>query len=230
MTNLFYSFFGSLNSLVFPLITILCVILPILLAVAFLTILERKQLAAHQRRVGPNTTGLLGTLQPFADAVKLILKENIVPAHSNKIMFYVAPIITLICSLLGWSVIPFGDGLAIAELPLSVLYTLAISSLGFYGVLFAGWAANSKYAFLGSLRSTAAVVSYELLLSSIILVVVVINGALNYTLIVENQLAVLAFIPLLPLSLIFFIAILAETARTPFDLQEAKLILKIWPL
>ena len=140
----------SISTLIFNLIDVLSVILPILLAVAFMTIIERKQLAAHQRRVGPNTVGYYGVLQPFSDALKLILKETIIPSHSNKVLFYLAPVSTLVFSLLGWAIIPFGKGLAISDLSLGILYTLALSSLGVYGILFAGWSANSKYAFLGS--------------------------------------------------------------------------------
>ena len=155
---------------------ILSVIVPILLSVAFMTIIERKMLAATQRRVGPTEVGAYGLLQPFADALKLILKESVVPAQSNKIIFYLAPAVTLVFSLLGWAVIPFGEGLVILDWSMGILYTLALSSLAVYGVLFAGWSANSKYAFLGSLRSTAAMISYELVLSSAILIIILVTG------------------------------------------------------
>jgi NADH-ubiquinone oxidoreductase chain 1 len=201
---------------------VLAVIFPILLAVAFVTIIERKQLAAHQRRVGPNTSGYYGTLQPFADALKLILKETVIPSQSNKILFHLAPVSTLIFSLLGWGIIPFGQGLTLSDLSLGILYTLALSSLGVYGILFAGWSANSKYAFLGSLRSTAAMISYELILTSAILIIILITGSLNFTYIIESQQSVWFIIPLLPIFIIYFISILAETSRTPFDLQEAE--------
>jgi NADH-ubiquinone oxidoreductase chain 1 len=207
---------------IFSLIDILCILLPVLLSVAFMTIIERKQLAAHQRRVGPNTVGYYGVLQPFSDALKLILKETIIPSQSNKILFYLAPVFTLIFSLLGWAVIPFGQGLCIADLTLGILYTLALSSLGVYGILFAGWSANSKYAFLGSLRSTAAMISYELILSSAILIVILLTGSLNFINIIEHQQSIWYIIPLLPVSIFYFISILAETSRTPFDLQEAE--------
>lgn len=203
-------------------IDILCVLLPILLSVAFMTIIERKMLAATQRRVGPDTVGYFGVLQPFSDALKLILKESVVPSQSNKILFYFAPVVTLVFSLLGWAVIPFGEGLVIFDWSMGILYTLALSSLAVYGVLFAGWAANSKYAFLGSLRSTAAMISYELVLSSAILLVILITGTLNFTSIIEFQQATWFFIPLLPIFIFYFISILAETSRTPFDLQEAE--------
>jgi NADH-ubiquinone oxidoreductase chain 1 len=204
------------------LIDVLCVILPVLLSVAFMTIIERKQLAAHQRRVGPNTVGYYGVLQPFSDALKLILKETIIPSQSNKVLFYLAPVSTLVFSLLGWGIIPFGQGLAISDFSLGILYTLALSSLGVYGVLFAGWSANSKYAFLGSLRSTAAMISYELILSSAILIIILLTGTFNFTAIIESQQAIWFIVPLLPVFIFYFIAILAETSRTPFDLQEAE--------
>lgn len=204
------------------LIDVITVLVPILLSVAFMTIIERKQLAAHQRRVGPNVTGYYGILQPFSDALKLILKETVVPSQSNKTLFYLAPISTLIFSLLGWGIVPLGSGLSISDFSLGVLYTLALSSLGIYGVLFAGWSANSKYAFLGSLRSTAAMISYELILSSAVLIIVILTGSFNFTDIIEHQQSIWFIIPLLPVFLFYFISILAETSRTPFDLQEAE--------
>ena len=204
------------------LIDVLVILLPVLLSVAFMTIIERKQLAAHQRRVGPNTVGYYGILQPFSDALKLIVKETIIPSQSNKILFYLAPVFTLIFSLLGWGIIPFGQGLTLSDFSMGILYTLALSSLGVYGVLFAGWSANSKYAFLGSLRSTAAMISYELILSSAILIIILLTGSLNYTKIIESQEAIWFIIPLLPVFIFYFISILAETSRTPFDLHEAK--------
>jgi NADH-ubiquinone oxidoreductase chain 1 len=212
----------NLVSLLFNLADVLSIILPVLLSVAFMTIIERKQLAAHQRRVGPNTVGYYGILQPFADALKLILKETVIPSQSNKIIFYLAPVSTLVFSLLGWAVIPFGQGLVLSDLSLGILYTLALSSLGVYGILLAGWSANSKYAFLGSLRSTAAMISYELILSSAILIIILLSGSLNYITIIEIQQSIWFIVPLLPVFIFYFIAVLAETSRTPFDLQEAK--------
>nr|YP_010833283.1 NADH dehydrogenase subunit 1 [Agaricus bitorquis]WFG54030.1 NADH dehydrogenase subunit 1 [Agaricus bitorquis] len=212
----------ALISVIFNLIDVLSVILPVLLAVAFMTIIERKQLAAHQRRVGPNTVGYYGVLQPFADALKLIVKETVIPSQSNKVLFYLAPVSTLIFSLLGWGIIPFGQGLSLSDFSLGIFYTLALSSLGIFGVLLAGWSANSKYAFLGSLRSTSAMISYELILSSAILIVIILNGSLNYITIIENQQAIWFIVPLFPVFIFYFIAILAETSRTPFDLQEAE--------
>lgn len=212
----------TILNLLINLIDVLCVLLPVLLSVAFMTIIERKQLAAHQRRVGPNTVGYYGVLQPFSDALKLILKETIIPSQSNKVLFYLAPVSTLVFSLLGWGIIPFGQGLTLSDFSLGILYTLALSSLGVYGVLFAGWSANSKYAFLGSLRSTAAMISYELILSSAILIIILLTGSFNFTTIIESQQAIWFIVPLLPVFIFYFIAILAETSRTPFDLQEAE--------
>jgi len=216
------SLIANLVSLFFNLADVLSIILPVLLSVAFMTIIERKQLAAHQRRVGPNTVGYYGILQPFADALKLILKETVIPSQSNKIIFYLAPVSTLVFSLLGWAVIPFGQGLVISDLSLGILYTLALSSLGVYGILLAGWSANSKYAFLGSLRSTAAMISYEIILSSAILIIILLSGSLNYITIIEIQQSIWFIVPLLPVFIFYFIAVLAETSRTPFDLQEAE--------
>ena len=212
----------TLLNVLINLLDVLLVILPILLSVAFMTIIERKQLAAHQRRVGPQVVGYYGILQPFSDALKLILKETVVPSQSNKVLFYLAPVSTLIFSLLGWGVIPLGQGLTLFDYSLGIFYTLALSSLGVYGILFAGWSANSKYAFLGSLRSTAAMISYELILSSAILIIILLTGSFNFTKIIEAQQAVWFIIPLLPVFIFYFISILAETSRTPFDLQEAE--------
>jgi NADH-ubiquinone oxidoreductase chain 1 len=207
-------------ALIFNLLEVLIVLVPILLRVAFMTIIERKVLAAIQRRVGPNKVGYYGVLQPFRDALKLVVKETVVPAQATKSLFFLAPVITLVFSLLGWAVIPFGAGLTISDFSLGILYTLRISSIGVYGVLFRGWSANSKYAFLGSLRSTAQIISYELILSSAILTVILLTGTFNIISIIERQQAVWFIVPLLPMFIIFFISALAETSRTPFDLPE----------
>jgi NADH-ubiquinone oxidoreductase chain 1 len=212
----------TMLAVIYNLLEVLIVLVPILLAVAFMTIIERKVLAAMQRRVGPNKVGYYGVLQPFADALKLVVKETVIPAQATKSLFFLAPVITLIFSLLGWGVIPFGAGLTISDFSLGILYTLAISSVGVYGVLFAGWSANSKYAFLGSLRSTAQMISYELILSSAILTVILLTGSFNIITIIENQESVWFVVPLLPMFIIFFISALAETNRTPFDLPEAE--------
>ena len=209
-------------SALYSLLEILIVLVPILLSVAFMTIIERKVLASMQRRVGPNTVGYFGVLQPFADALKLVVKETVVPQHATRSLFFLAPVISLVFSLLGWAVIPFGSGLALSDFSLGILYSLAISSIGVYGVLFAGWSANSKYAFLGSLRSTAQMISYELILSSGVLAVILLTGTFHYTSIIESQQSVWFLVPLFPLFIIFFISVLAETNRTPFDLPEAE--------
>lgn len=211
----------GLSSLI-SILEVLLVIVPSLLVVPFTTIAERKTMASMQRRLGPNIVGYYGLLQAFADALKLLLKEYVSPTQANLILFFLGPIITLIFSLLGYAVIPYGPGLSIGDLDLGILYTLAVSSLSTYGILLAGWSANSKYAFLGSLRSTAQLISYELILSSAILIVVLLTGSLNLTVMVESQREVMFFFPLLPLALIFFIGCIAETNRAPFDLAEAE--------
>jgi len=199
----------------------LLVIVPALLSVAFVTVAERKTMASMQRRLGPNIVGYYGLLQAFADALKLLLKEYVAPTQANIILFFLGPIITLIFSLLGYLVVPYGSGLYISDFSLGILYMLAVSSLSTYGILLAGWSANSKYAFLGSLRSTAQLISYELILSSVILLVVLLSGSLNLISIVESQRIISFVFPLFPLFLIFFIGSIAETNRAPFDLAEA---------
>lgn len=202
------------------LLEVLAVLVPILLAVAFMTVIERKVLASTQRRVGPNKVGYYGVLQPFADALKLVVKETVIPSHATTSLFFLAPVFTIVFRLLGWAVIPFGAGLAVSDFSLGILYTLAVSSLGIYGTLFAGWSANSKYAFLGSLRSTAQMISYELTLSATILRVILLRGSFNFTRIIEAQESVWFIVPLLPVFIVFFISVLRETNRTPFDLPE----------
>jgi NADH-ubiquinone oxidoreductase chain 1 len=195
---------------------------PVLLTVAFVTIAERKTMASMQRRIGPNIVGYYGLLQAFADALKLLLKEYVSPTQANLILFFIGPIITLIFSLFGYAVIPYGPGLAITDFNLGILYMLAVSSLSTYGILLAGWSANSKYAFLGSLRSTAQLISYELILSSAILIVILLTGSLSLTVNIETQRAIWFLIPLFPIFLIFFLGSVAETNRAPFDLAEAE--------
>lgn len=203
-------------------IQVILVVVPALLVVAFTTVAERKTMASMQRRLGPNIVGYYGLLQAFADALKLLLKECVSPTQANLILFFLGPVITLIFSLLGYAVVPYGPGLTIGDMPLGILYMLAVSSLSTYGILLAGWSANSKYAFLGSLRSTAQLISYELILSSAILLVVLLSGNLNLTGNIEAQKAVYFLFPLLPVFIIFFIGAIAETNRAPFDLAEAE--------
>jgi len=199
----------------------LLLIVPALLTVAFVTIAERKTMASMQRRLGPNAVGYYGLLQAFADALKLLLKEYVAPTQANIILFFIGPMVTLIFALLGYLVVPYGSGIFISDYSLGMLYMLAVSSLATYGILLAGWAANSKYAFLGSLRSTAQLISYELILSSVIILVVLLSGSLNLISIVESQRVISFVFPLFPLFLIFFIGSIAETNRAPFDLAEA---------
>jgi NADH-ubiquinone oxidoreductase chain 1 len=206
----------------FSILEVILVVVPALLIVAFTTVAERKTMASMQRRLGPNIVGYYGLLQAFADALKLLLKEYVGPTQANLILFFLGPIITLIFSLLGYAVIPYGPGLTIADLNLGILYMLAVSSLATYGILLAGWSANSKYAFLGSLRSTAQLISYELILSSVILLIVLLTNSLNLTINIEAQKITYFLFPLFPLFIIFFIGCIAETNRAPFDLAEAE--------
>jgi len=200
----------------------LLLIVPALLTVAFVTIAERKTMASMQRRLGPNAVGYYGLLQAFADALKLLLKEYVAPTQANIILFFIGPMVTLIFALLGYLVVPYGSGIFVSDYSLGMLYMLAVSSLATYGILLAGWAANSKYAFLGSLRSTAQLISYELILSSVILLVILLTGNLNMITIVESQRVVDFLLPLFPLFIIFFVGSIAETNRAPFDLAEAE--------
>lgn len=209
-----------------PLITtvveILVIVVPLLVAVAYLTYAERKVLAAAQLRKGPNVVGPFGLLQPLADGLKLLMKETVIPSSANRLVFVAAPILTFVLSLIAWAVIPFDDGLVLSNINVGILYLFAISSLGVYGIIMAGWASNSKYAFLGALRSAAQMVSYEVSIGFVIVTVLLCAGSLNLSDIVLAQRTVWYVIPLLPMAVIFFVSGLAETNRSPFDLVEGE--------
>ena len=216
--------FSMINDFIIPgsiiVAQILAVLMPVLISVAFLVYAERKVLALIQLRRGPNVVGPFGILQSFADALKLLTKENIVPANSNKVVFLLAPIITMVLSLAGWAVIPFAPNWVISDINVGIMYLFAVSSLGVYGVIMAGWASNSQYPFLGALRSAAQMVSYEVSIGFVIITVLLCVGSLNLSKIVEAQQTVWFAIPLLPMFVVFFISALAETNRLPFDLPE----------
>ncbi|WP_366554011.1 NADH-quinone oxidoreductase subunit NuoH [Aquibaculum sediminis] len=201
---------------------IMAIVVPLLVAVAYLTYAERKVIAAIQLRKGPNVVGPFGLLQPFADGLKLLFKETILPAGANRIVFLAAPILTFALAMVAWAVIPVAEGWVIADINVGILFLFAISSLGVYGVIMAGWASNSKYPFLGALRSAAQMVSYEVSMGFVIITVLLCVGSLRLTDIVLAQQTVWFAIPLLPMFVIFFVSVLAETNRAPFDLPEGE--------
>jgi NADH-quinone oxidoreductase subunit H len=218
------------TSVLWPLLkvvgSILIVIVPLIIAMAYLTYAERKVIAAMQLRKGPNVVGPFGLLQPFADGVKLMFKETILPTKANKVMFLLAPMLTFALAMLGWAVIPLNDTFVIADINVGILYLFAISSLGVYGIIISGWASNSQYAFLGAIRSSAQMVSYEVSIGLVIVTVLLCVGSLNLGDIVRAQAGGIghwfACSGLLPMFVVFFISALAETNRLPFDLPEAE--------
>ena len=221
MMDLFYEY---VVPLIFIALKVILIVLPLLLSVAYLTYAARREIGLMQLGRGPNRVGPFGLLQPIADAVKLIFKETIVPTPASKIVFMIAPMITFILSLVGWAVIPFSEGWVLSDMNVGVLYVLAVSSLGVYGIIMAGWASNSKYAFLGAIRSSAQMISYEVSMGLVIVTVLLVTGSLNLSEIVEHQRDMPFWIHLLlaPMAVVFFISVLAETNRLPFDLPEAE--------
>jgi NADH-quinone oxidoreductase subunit H len=217
------SFINYIMPALEQLLRIVIIIVPLLIGVAYLTLMERKVIAAMQMRKGPNVVGPFGLLQPLADGLKLFLKEVIIPNRSSKAVFILAPMLTFMLAMLGWAVIPVSETFVLANINVGVLYLFAISSLGVYGIIMAGWASNSKYAFLGAIRSAAQMVSYEVSIGLVIITVLLPVGSLNLSEIVlaqrENW---FAFTPLFPMFIVFFISALAETNRHPFDLPEAE--------
>lgn len=205
---------------------ILLIVVPLMGAVAYLTFAERKVIAAMQLRKGPNVVGPFGLLQPVADGLKLLIKETVVPSGANRVIFLLAPVLTFVLSLVAWAVIPFDAGWVLSDIDVGILYIFAISSLGVYGIIMAGWASNSKYAFLGALRSAAQMVSYEVAIGFVIITVLLCAGSLNLTDIVLAQEGSgfwsWFWLPLLPMFVIFLVSALAETNRHPFDLPEAE--------
>ncbi|MSO97786.1 MAG: NADH-quinone oxidoreductase subunit NuoH [Rhodospirillaceae bacterium] len=201
---------------------ILMFVVVVLVCTAYLTYAERRIIGAMQMRIGPNVVGWFGLLQPFADAVKLLTKETVLPTGSSPVVFFLAPMVTFSLAMIAWAVIPVSPGWLISNINVGILYLFAVSSLGVYGIVMAGWASNSRYAFLGAMRSAAQMVSYEVSIGFIMISVLLSAGSLNLSQIVEAQKGLWYFIPHFPMFVIFFISVLAETNRHPFDLPEAE--------
>lgn len=212
----------SLSIFLYILLKIAALVVPVLIAVAMVVWVDRRVWGAVQLRKGPNVVGPFGLFQTFADALKYIFKEVIIPVRANKVIFIIAPIVTMSLALISWAVIPFSETLVLADINIGILYIFAVSSLGVYGIIMAGWASNSKYPFLGALRSAAQMVSYEVSIGFIIINVLLCAGSLNLRDIVMAQKNIWFAIPLFPMFVIFFISALAETNRPPFDLPEAE--------
>jgi NADH-quinone oxidoreductase subunit H len=218
-------FFGPVWPVVWTLAKIVAIAVPLILGVAYMTYAERKIIGWMQVRIGPNRVGPLGLLQPFADVFKLIFKEIIVPTGANRYLFFIAPMLALGPALAAWAVVPFADGMVLADINAGLLYILAMTSVGVYGIILAGWASNSKYAFLGCLRSAAQIVSYEIAMGFALVGVLMCANSLNLSDIVRGQEGGLAhwyFIPLFPLFIVYFISGVAETNRHPFDVAEGE--------
>jgi NADH-quinone oxidoreductase subunit H len=211
-----------LNIILFDSLKILALLIPVLIAVALIVWVDRRVWGLVQLRKGPNVVGPFGLFQTVADALKYIFKEIIIPAGANKIIFILAPVVTMSLALLAWAVIPFGENLYVTNINVGILYLFAVSSLGVYGIIMAGWASNSKYPFLGALRSAAQMVSYEVSIGLVIITVLLCVGSLNLVDIVVAQKNIWFAIPLFPMFVVFFISALAETNRPPFDLPEAE--------
>merc|ERR1712038_45088 len=216
---------GFINMIILILsnvLKILAIVVPLLISVAYFTLAERKIMGSIQRRRGPNVIGYLGLLQPLADGLKLFVKETILPSNSNLFLFLIAPMITFILSLIGWAVIPLSENVVLSDINVGVLYLFAISALSVYGIILAGWSSNSKYPFLGALRSAAQMISYEVSIGFIVVTVALCAGSFNLSKIVLAQQKVWFLIPLFPMFVLFYISMLAETNRHPFDLPEAE--------
>jgi NADH-quinone oxidoreductase subunit H len=213
---------GYLRPLIIIVLEILAVMVPLLICIAYFTYAERKVLAFSQLRKGPNVVGPFGLLQPIADAVKMLFKETIIPSGANRVIFIAAPVVSVALALVAWAVIPFDNGMVISNINVGILYLFAISSLSVYGTIMAGWASNSRYAFLGALRSAAQMVSYEVSIGFVLVTVLLCAGSLNLTDIVLAQRHIWFAIPLLPMLVVFFVSGLAETNRAPFDLAEGE--------